>query len=437
MSELVNPEWPQRTIKESSYLKGRIGWQGLRADEFIDDGPYLITGTDFHNGVVEWDSCYHVSEARFQEGAYIHIRNGDLLITKDGTIGKIAYVSNCPDKAVLNSGIFLLRCLDGSYDHRFLFHLLRSNVFSEFLRLNLAGSTINHLYQNVFEKFSFPTPTLAVQKRIASVLDYFDSMIEQAEALIVKHQQIKAGLIHDLFTRGVTPDGHLRLTREEAPHLYKESPLGWIPKKWEVVTVGSCLIGIDAGKSPECPDIPASSDQWGVLKVGAVDPDGLREEENKTVLDWRLQNSAFLVCRNDLLISRANTFDLVGLVCHVTGNPRNLMLSDKTLRLHPNSSRVTTRFLFWSLQTAPARRQIENSATGTSGSMKNISQGSVRAILLTRPELDEQARINTRIDALADAMASLRVDIAKLSQQKHGLMHDLLTGRVRVPVTDA
>ena len=76
------------------------------------------------------------------------------------------------------------------------------------------------------------------QRRIAEILSTVDEAIEQTEALIAKYQQIKAGLMHDLFTRGVTPDGHLRPTRTQAPHLYKESPLGWIPKEWEVVRIG-------------------------------------------------------------------------------------------------------------------------------------------------------------------------------------------------------
>ena len=244
MSDLVNPVWPTTTIRASSYLKGRIGWQGLRAEEFLDYGPYLITGTDFQNGSINWSSCYHVTEARFQEGAYIHVRDGDLLITKDGTIGKVAYITNCPEKAVLNSGVFLLRCADRSYNHRFLYHLLRSSVFDEFLRLNLAGSTINHLYQNVFERFSFPTPGPEIQEGIAAVLDTIDGQIEQTETLIAKYQQIKAGLMHDLFTRGVTPDGKLRPTRAEAPQLYKESTLGWIPKEWEVKTSSDICISV-------------------------------------------------------------------------------------------------------------------------------------------------------------------------------------------------
>ncbi len=222
-----------KTIKATSYLKGRIGWQGLRASEFVDDGPFLITGTDFIDGKIDWNTCYHVSEARYKEAAYIHVKNGDILITKDGTIGKVAYAINVPEKAVLNSGIFLLRSKNGNYLHRYVYHILRSFKFDDFLRKNLNGSTINHLYQYVFEKFEIPLPRVEVQEKFVKIINSIDSTIEHTKSLIHKYQQIKSGLMHDLFTRGVTADGKLRPPREQAPELYKETSIGWIPKEWK------------------------------------------------------------------------------------------------------------------------------------------------------------------------------------------------------------
>jgi type I restriction enzyme, S subunit len=87
-------------------------------------------------------------------------------------------------------------------------------------------------------KIKVPVPDSQVQYRIAEILSTVDETIEHTEALMAKHQQIKAGLMHDLFTRGVTPDGHVRPTRFEAPHLYKETPFGWIPKEWETNPLG-------------------------------------------------------------------------------------------------------------------------------------------------------------------------------------------------------
>ena len=234
--------WPTTTIAKSSYLRGRIGWQGLKAAEFLREGPYLVTGTDFHRGQIQWNTCHHVSEARFAEAEYIHLKNGDLLVTKDGTIGKIAYVERCPQKAVLNSGIFILRCRDGSYDHRWMFCILQSDYFRRFLDDNLAGSTIQHLYQHVFNNFEFPVPEKTEQIKIAKIFSTVDRTIEQTGALIAKQKRLKIGLIYDLCTRGVDEHGNLR---SEETHHFKDSPLGRIPVEWEVKEIQELLANVD------------------------------------------------------------------------------------------------------------------------------------------------------------------------------------------------
>lgn len=101
------------------------------------------------------------------------------------------------------------------------------------------------------------------------------------------------------------------------------------------------------------------------------------------------------------------------------------------------ASMAPTRFLFWALQTPLARRQIENSATGTSGSMKNISQSGVRAVRLVCPQITEQSRVTARLDAVVRVIGVTKAHLAKLRSQKPGLMQDLLTGRVSVRVTDS
>ncbi|WP_396602050.1 restriction endonuclease subunit S [Algibacter sp. R77976] len=197
---LIPKDWDIESIKNSTYLKGRIGWQGLRADEFIEEGPFLVTGTDFIDGEIKWGNCYHVSEERFAEAQYIQLKNDDFLITKDGTIGKLAFVSNCPDKAVLNSGIFLMRCKNSSYINRFLFHMLSSSQFDKYLYKTLGGSTIIHLYQREFEKFLFPLPNKTEQKLIIEKIDSLIGSIKKEKQSLKKYENIKKGLMQDLLT---------------------------------------------------------------------------------------------------------------------------------------------------------------------------------------------------------------------------------------------
>lgn len=92
----------KHTLVDCFSLRARIGWQGLRSDEFKTEGPYLVTGVDFHNGRVDWDDCYHVSVDRYEQDKGIQLRENDLLVTKDGTVGKTAFVVDCPEQATLN-----------------------------------------------------------------------------------------------------------------------------------------------------------------------------------------------------------------------------------------------------------------------------------------------------------------------------------------------
>lgn len=93
----------KHTLVDCFSLRARIGWQGLRSDEFKTEGAYLVTGWDFINGRINWDDCYHVSVDRYEQDKGIQLRENDLLVTKDGTVGKTAFVVDCPEQATLNS----------------------------------------------------------------------------------------------------------------------------------------------------------------------------------------------------------------------------------------------------------------------------------------------------------------------------------------------
>lgn len=106
--------WQIVRLKFSTYVKGRVGWHGLNSNEFLYDGNlYLVTGTDFIDRKIKWDTCYRITQERFDEDPYIHLKEEDILVTKDGTIGKVAQVRNIPFQASVNSGVFVTGSLQG------------------------------------------------------------------------------------------------------------------------------------------------------------------------------------------------------------------------------------------------------------------------------------------------------------------------------------
>lgn len=206
----IPKHWTITKIKYTTYVKGRIGWQGLRSEEFIDDGPYLVTGTDFDNGLINWNGCYHISENRYNEALPIQLKEDDLLITKDGTIGKIAMVKEMPDKAILNSGIFVTRPLRNQYHNNYMFWNLKSSSFSEYIKLLETGSTIKHLYQETFVNYSYALPPIDEQIEISNLLikknDEFDKLLLNIKKQLFKLNEYRQALIHEAVTGKIPVD---------------------------------------------------------------------------------------------------------------------------------------------------------------------------------------------------------------------------------------
>ena len=131
-------EWQNFNLMKHSKIKARIGWQGLKKSEYLDSGySLLVTGTDFDDGRVQWDSCHYVTRSRYEQDRNIQLQNNDILITKDGSLGKVALVQGLTNPATLNSGIFVIRPLQNAYDSVFVYHILSSFVFKNFTGQNL------------------------------------------------------------------------------------------------------------------------------------------------------------------------------------------------------------------------------------------------------------------------------------------------------------
>lgn len=195
-------EWVKINLSKNSKLKARIGWQGLTTAEYLDEGySYLITGTDFKDGQINWNGCHYVDYNRYEQDHNIQVSNGDLLLTKDGTIGKVAYVADLTRPATLNSGVFLVKPITDAYTAHFMFYVLESSVFKDFLQQLSAGSTINHLYQKDLVKFDlYVPPTKEEQEAIAAILFDMDSDIHKLEAKLEKYQKVKQGMMEELLT---------------------------------------------------------------------------------------------------------------------------------------------------------------------------------------------------------------------------------------------
>ncbi|KUJ77743.1 restriction endonuclease subunit S [Ruegeria profundi] len=194
-------DWKEISIGKDARLSARIGWQALTTKEYMESGDYfLVTGTDFSNGAVDWSSCWFVDEWRYSQDRKIQLRAQDVLVTKDGTIGKAGYVEELVGPATLNSGVFVIRPIDNSFCPKFLYHVLTSRIFDEFIDEISAGSTITHLYQKDFVKFSFMAPEYDEQEEVSEVLSSMDQDISALEVRLSKTKALKHGVMQELLT---------------------------------------------------------------------------------------------------------------------------------------------------------------------------------------------------------------------------------------------
>jgi len=195
-------KWTSLNMADDSSLKARIGWQGLTTAEYLKTGDFfLVTGTDFSEGRIAWSNCCYVAADRYTQDINIQLRLKDILLTKDGTIGKVAFVDDLPKPATLNSGVFVIRPKNGAYDPLFFYYVLTSRIFNEFLTKLQAGSTISHLYQKDFVSFSFlAPPTVSEQTAIAEVLSDMDTGLTALEQRRDKTHDLKQAMLQELLT---------------------------------------------------------------------------------------------------------------------------------------------------------------------------------------------------------------------------------------------
>jgi type I restriction enzyme S subunit len=213
--------------------------------------------------------------------------------------------------------------------------------------------------------------------------------------------------------------------------------LGDVPEHWAVTKIKRLVATFEQGWSPQCEGFPVETEQeWGVLKVGCVNGGTFKPEENKTLPPELEPIPSLGIAVGDLLISRANTRELVGGAAVVKQDHTNLLLCDKLYRLRFPQSVCSPAFIALYLGTGMARGQIELAATGASSSMVNISQSTILELGLALPEFQEQQTIVTFLDAQSAKFDTLTTEAQRaidlLQERRTALISAAVTGQIDV-----
>lgn len=380
------------------------------------DIPWMSSG-EVHNRNI-WDTKEKITAAGLQASNARWIPEGTVVIALNGqgkTRGTVALLRRPVTCNQSLAGIVPGHDLDPGF--------LRYSLEARYTALrSLTGDeSRSGLNLELVRSIEVLVPPLPEQRKIAAILSSIDDTIERTEAVIRRLEAISKALVQDLLKQGV-PGRHRR---------FRKTKVGEIPETWDVVALGEVLDGIDAGWSPQCEGHPAPLGEWGILKVSAVTSGRYLESEQKALPAGLSPSPDIEVQAGDVVLARANgVIDLVGRTVLVRETRPRLMLSDKLLRLRPTKNRLHESFLWLTMRSEPVRSRLLAMTGGSH--MRNVSQATLRSLLLPLPCLDEQVQIGQVVDGVELRVESETSVLAALHALKSVLLSALLSGEIPV-----
>lgn len=428
----IPKDWKTKKIKHTAYVKARVGWKGLTSSEFLTKGyAYLVTGVDFHDGKIKWKECYQINRERYEDDPFIQLKDEDLLITKDGTIGKLAVVSDLDKPACLNSGIFVIRSLHTDLSTRFLYWVLFSEKFKQFNEYTSYGSTIQHLYQNVFVEFSYCYPSPKEQTTIAQFLDKktteIDNLISQKQKLIALLEEEKKVIINQAVTKGINPKAKMKKSGIEW--------IGEIPKDWEIKKIKFLSKLISKGTTPSTigRDILPNGEVLFIKAENILSTNMLSNypvnyiDRNTNEMLKRSQ-----IEENDVLIVIAGA--TIGKVAIVTKEfiPANTNQAVCFIRLN---NLDFSKWLWYVLQSDYIKKIIElDSVQAAQPNLSMEKIGGFPVVIPSEKKLMKEVLnvLEVSLKKIDDAISRIKLEIELINEYKISLISEAVTGKIDI-----
>ena len=401
----IPSDW--KVVKLNYKLKLLSG-DGITAFDIEDTGTYPVFGGNGLRGFTEQYNC---------DGEYA-------LIGRQGAL--------CGNINVARGKFFATEHAVVVYPYE-TFNL---TFLSEFLRfMDLGQYSVSAAQPGIavdrINTLPIVIPTLGEQNAIGAFLDHetakIDSLIAKQEKLIELLKEKRQAMISHAVTKGLNPDVNMKDSGVEW--------LGQVPEHWKVAPIKRIIHLMEQGKSPECENIPATSEQWGVLKTSCVNNGIFHSQQNKALPEHTKPHTQYQVKAGDVLMSRASgSINLIGSVALVPNDVQeNLLLSDKIFRIHLTKD-CDARFFTLLMATPYMRTLIERAISGAEGMANNITKTSILEFVSAIPPLKEQMELvdylRQKIQAFDALVLKATTAIEVMQERRTALISSAVTGKI-------
>lgn len=422
--------WPVEPLGGHAWIRARLGWKGLTADEYVEAGIPMLATPNIKGPDIDFRAANRITTARYEESPEIMLAIGDVLLTKDGsTIGIVNVVRELPEPATVNGSI-AVATPSRALDSRYLYWVLASEPAQGVMRALKDGMGVPHLFQRDIRKMRVPLPELNTQRAIADFLDretaQIDAFIAENEKLIALLTERRAASIARAVTRGLNPDAPL-----------KPSGIDWlgdIPAHWAVQRLKTTT---RSSKNGVWGEEPNGEDDLRCVRVADFDRHRQRIHDNDVTLRavGASERAGRVLQRGDLLLEKSGGGEKspVGFV----------VLYDRD---HPAvCSNFVARVVlaegmeprFWTyVHGAMYRLRITERSLKQSTGIQNLDQSAYFDERVAVPPADEQKQIadflDERVSRYDDALLCARQAIALARERRAALISAAVTGRLAV-----
>jgi type I restriction enzyme S subunit len=413
---------------EIEIIDGDRGLNYPKEDEFSSSGFCLfLSAKNVTKEGFKIDNCQFITEYKDSLLGQGKLKRNDVILTTRGTVGNTAYYNErvVYNHIRINSGMVILRNNDNRIDNTYLVHFLSSPLFIQQINRIAFGSAQPQLTVKTINDISILFPKdINCQNHISKILNTFNFVLEQTQLTIAKYKNIKQGLLHDMFTRGLGANGNLRPTFQQTPELYKESKLGMIPKEWEVKRLEECTNYVDyRGKTPPKSERGIVLVTAKNIRFGYIDYELSKEYIYEFAFDSAMSRGKAHL--GDVLIT---TEAPMGNVAQI--DKEGIALAQRVIKYQGYKELLDNDFLKLALMSDGFQKTLLSEATGSTA--LGIKGSRLHKLKILIPNIIEQKEIAKRIKIIDNKIQSEEMLLSKWLSIKRGLMGDLLSGKKEV-----